>query len=865
MIKIPKHRRLALRDATFLALLLLISPGWAEAKDNKGAPVENFTIPAPASFKVPAPRVTNLSIDLRKPVEPVNRRVMGVCLMYPPFDPELTSIFQGVLDGTSGRAWAHLTTDEHWLGFMPFVRDVGIKELFAYDSHVRLETVARYNSAGDNNLTERQQAQMKAHLVQKLNLEPHPGFPDGFGITGWEIWNEPWAHKNGLWPAADLARFAIDCSKAIRGVEPTMQIGVPLFEGLEDAKTRNRALLHHIAAADVTAVDFVVTHPYSFSWFQASEEFGTYYARVSDVEAVRDHVRDAVQLALELGRGHWRVVCTEWTVHPPKIEPRYADRSIDMAAAINMAAMFGVFWEEGVDSAQVFELFGPPSHAPELTEFHLVSKTDTGLRVNPTGELLRLYGRYFRGDRYEVLHNAPAYEYRTDGKSYTVPLVIAHACHDAVNERAVFLLTNRHIDQAASVEVKLDNFRSSGVGRCITLSAEGPESTQPVIRESMIRAEKDSVSRGNVAAVFNISLPPHSTTAVVLDGAIPPTDAEFFSQRLLFIENWAVGQVMAPIADAPRRGLSAPLPASVETPEKAVQADRFGYVNLAEVGEKSGAIKEIGEGYQALATSWVFSPDEREVQLSLGLDYWGSLMVNDRTVLTVDNRRGGPSQDSHRAKATLRAGWNKVQVRVSSGQGGMGFWMAIENLKDYQFSAALQQPPWPEQWTITANRGTFVIDYGEDRDRNYEGRDTLEISPSPLRRAYLRWPTAPLPSGVSADQATFQLSLHRAFGKGSGKVYIRPILQDWDASDMTFSRGQPKLGPRLQVEADLSDEYWIFSGESLAIMREWFVDPAKNYGLAIECEGQIPVYGAITFSNPDPQKCPRLEVKLEAP
>jgi hypothetical protein len=862
MINKLTNRCLACTTTTTIVLLSLAFLG-TELKGDTDTPDGNFMVPAPASFKVPAPQVTDVSIDMRKPVEPVNRRVMGVCLMYPPFDPELTAIFQGVLDGTSGRAWAHLTTDEHWLGFMPFVRDMGIDELIAFDSHVKIETVAEYISAEENNLTERQQAQMKAHLVQKLNMEPHPGFPNGYGITGWEVWNEPWAGPNGNWPAADLARFTIDCSKAIRKVAPTMQIGVPLFEG-HDVKTRNRALLHQIAATDITAVDFVVTHPYSFSWFQASESCGTYYARVSDPEYVRDHVREAVQMALELGRGHWRVVCSEWNVHPPKVEPRYAERSTDMAAAINMAAMFGVFWEEGVDSAQFFELFGPPAHAPQLTEFHLVSKTAKGLHVNPTGELLRLYGRYFRGDRYDVQFNAGSYEYLTEGKSYQIPLVIAHACYDYDKEHAVVLLTNRHIDQAASVAVDLDNFRSSGIGRLITLSAEGPESTKPVIRESMIRKEKNLASRDSVAARFNILLPPHSTTAVVLDGVIPPTDDEILSQRIQYIENWAVGQVMAPIVDAAQRGLTAPLPASVKKPQTPVQADRFSYVNLGEVGEKSGIIKEMSEGHQAVATSWVFSPDGREVQMSLGLDYWGSLIVNDRTVLTVDERRDAPSQDTHRAKATLQAGWNKLQVRVSSGKGGMGFWMGIENLKDYQFVNSIQEPTWPEQWTITANEGAYINEHGEDRGRNYGGREFLEISPAPLRRAYLRWPTTQLPTAASPEHMTFQLRLHRAFGMGEGKVFIRPILQDWDASDLSFSHGQPELGPRLPLEANLSEEYWSFSGEALAFIKEWFADPAKNYGVAIECEGQNPVYGAITFSSPNPEKLPLLEVKIKA-
>lgn len=840
-----------------------------------------FVVPTPETVVVPAPKTATVSIDLRDIIEPVNRKVMGVCLMYPPFDPACAALFKGVLDGTSGRAWAHLTTDEQWAGFMPFVNAVGIKELFAYDPKFMggpggFKQPAKYLSEKENNLFATQQPKVYAEVIKTLNKTPHPGFPDGYGVTGWEVWNEPGFAAAGNWPTEDFARYAVDCSREIRRVEPTMDIGVPLYDGADDWRTRNPRLLRQIAAKDLNAINFVVTHPYSCNWFNSREQFGTYYARVSSAEEVRPFLRDVVKTVFDIGHGRWRVACTEWNTHPPAHEVQYWHISTDMAAAIHIAAMFGVFWDEHVDSAQVFEFFGPPEGAPQLNHFHLVSKTPTGLKVNPTGEVFRLYGRYFRGDRLTTKLDASTYTYYAQGENaqnlpkeekpqkvkYEIPLVFAHAAHDAANGRLVVMLTNRHLDKAAPVKIRLSNFRAAQTGKCLTLTTKDAESTESIIQEAV--ATNAGGNSEDASAQFKVVLPPHSVTAVLIEGEVPLTAAEMFSKNIKWVNDWRVGTIMDPVEGSSNHGLEVSLPPSVTQPKRAIKAKAdWGFIDLGAVLAEAGKFDKLSEGYQAVATSWVFSPCAREVNFSLGLDYWGTFSVNGKAVLSVQNRSNPVGPDTHRVKTGLRCGWNRLDVRLASGSKGMGFWLGIENLKDLKFSAAPEPPAWPKQWELMAKDGAYVIDHPDGRDANYSNKEVLEISPGPFRRAFIRWPIDKSSHGIAPADLSFRMILNRAYSNGAnsgeGKVYIRPVVEKWNALETTYNK-QPKLGPPLPMTAELKSGQWVFSGKELdALIKKWFLKPGENYGIAVEGDGPSGTFGAF-FNVNSPDKGPQLEI-----
>jgi alpha-L-arabinofuranosidase len=179
--------------------------------------------------------------------------------------------------------------------------------------------------------------------------------------------------------------------------------------------------------------------------------------------------------------------------------------------------MFGVFWDEGIDSAQFFDLQGA-----SRGHFHLSYQHGKELVVNPTGEVFRLYGRYFRGDRLRVKVDSPTYLYqwrdKDDGFELPVPLVIAQAANNREEGKLVVIMANRHRDGAAPAQVMLHNWRASvRTATRVTVTAQEPDLT-----ETIIITGEDMLLPGSEGSIVALQLPPHSVTALLISGSVQP-------------------------------------------------------------------------------------------------------------------------------------------------------------------------------------------------------------------------------------------------------------------------------------------------------------------------------------------------------
>jgi len=808
----------------------------------------------PFADSVPAPDAVEIRVNARNVLEPVNRRVFGVCAIFQPFDDAFRKIWAGCFDGASVRIWANTrffaggpedlaVCESAWVNVLQFVRSGRFAERFAFCPFTNIGRKARYVSEKDNNLDGRHQPSALAAYIRWLNKAAHPGFPKGFGVTGWEVWNEPQFPANGAWAADDYARYVLDCAEAVRRVDPGIEIGASLHEG---DHAWNRRMLGVIAAVDPAAIDFAVSHPYDFYWIRSRRIMGDYYARVSGAEVLRtEKIRPHVQDLFAIGHGRWRLVCSEWNTHPPGYEKPY-HVSTDIAVALHVAAMFGVFWEEHVDSAQFFQLYGRGAEG----HFSLVRRTGNGPVLNPTGEVFRLYSRWFRGQRLAVGVKTPDWGY-PGRPGVRVPAVFSQAAVDAKSARLVVMIGNRHRDRNADVLLAVTQFVPRAFTAdwyCVTVDA--PDScTARVVRRSI------AVSPGPDPRV-SLRLPPHSVSALVFTGVTPPSECELFSQRLRFVREWAVGRVLDPV-EAPDHGLAASLPADVTTPRQKVTADSTGFVNLALLLEASGKAAALREGFQAVATTWVFSPVERTVGVSLGLDYWGIVEVGGASVLEVKHPEGPPQADRYRGRMHLRPGWNLLKVRVASGSKGFGFRLALEETGDLLTDAGFARPPWPRTWRVCAGRGADVNSWKGRRNRANPDRDVLEVSPQKpnLRRAYVAWPPLALPPGADLQHVKAEIRLQRAYSKGEGRVWVRPVLEGWDPDTLTFER-QPRLGAPLPQRVPVENEIWTFAGGDVdRLVRSWIERPQAVFGIAVESD--VKGYAAF-WSDDAPRKAPRL-------
>ncbi|MBN1865562.1 MAG: DNRLRE domain-containing protein [Victivallales bacterium] len=793
------------------------------------------TIFAGQQFSVPPCKKVSIEVDVARSVEPVNRRVMGLCLIYcqPPYDQRYIDLFKGVLDGTSGHLWGGCTWEDppvsasnSLLQAMPFASAVGIEDLYYMLPDSKISRKAHYVSATDNNLDAKHQPAERARLFNYLNNTPHQGFPNGFGINRFRVWDEPQFPSNGAWPPEDYARYLVDMAKAIREVDPTVQIGAGVNEG--DMEW-NRRMLTSIAAMDIEAIRFIEPHPFSFAWIKAREEIDEYYARVSESEVHRGRIREKIKLIQELGRGNWRLDACAWNIHPPGWQPPY-HVSTDMAVGVHVAAMFGMFWEEGVHAAQFFQFSS--KRGQEEGHFYIVRDDGEDLHLMPSGEVFKLYGTYFRGARLAPVVTTPSFSYQTKWmeEAIEVPLMTAHGAYDQQHQRLVMVVANKHKQDTSQTDVSIDNFVPSiHEAELVAITSETPTSTIPVVTRSKLKLPLGPNPR------LTVECPPHSVTGVIISGKVAKPESESLPGSMAFIRQWTIADIYKSVTD---NDFNAPLKEYEEKNRfgfKSYDADSTGYVNLVSMLDISGLSGMLEKGYFADAYTWIFSPGKRTVEITGGFNERATVYLNGQKVSGVVSCRGvNPEPDDYTSSIVLNPGWNKLGVRVLSGGNGMGFMLAIDKKIDFRFATGLE-PPWPRQWTQLAEN--TYINKEVDPEKSFYQEPVLHLAKpgSVLRRGFLHWDLSGIPEEHQGRIAS-RIVLHPAWTKGDGTVWLTEITSPWEKETVSYNT-QPSRGGTVGEKIDVKDDIWVFSGKELdQLIDKWIGDNSLNHGVAIDTD-----------------------------
>ncbi len=812
-----------------------------------------FSSQSTADIEVPAPDDVTISVDLREVVEPVNRRVMGICLMYPPFSERFMEETTPIFELSSGRVWvgSQLPSAGAGMDAFRYASTADMLEVNAFNPEDHINRPAQYQSPDNNNLPDKFQPDYVAARLKMFNSTAFPGLPNGAGITGWEIWNEPQFPQNGAWPAEDFARYAMDVSRAVRRAGLSVEIGVPLHE---DDLDWNRRMLSKIAAEDPSAIQFVITHPYDFSWIRTRANLGEYYARISAAETLRvAKIDPKKELVDSMGNGRWRMVASEWNIHPEGYDPPY-NVSTDIVTAIHIASMFGHFWDANIDSAQFFELYRNKNG-----HFHLFYEDAGELHTNASGKVFQLYGTYFRGDRINTAIDSPSFQIVSHRQDIDVPVVFGQSAYDKENGRLVMVLANRHRDYEAISSVKVTNFRpNSSVFTWLTLTADEFDLTYPEIDKT-----EEPLPPGSDPE-FNIELPPHSVSLLIIEGEIPLSEAELFDGRQQFIYDWTVGGIMDPVKNVSSPQALGQKPSAQETRfSSQVSADSTGFVNLAGLLAMSGRGHNLREGFIGTARCWLFSPVKRELQISAGFDYWGQVTVNGQSVLNVTQRRGVVMPDTHRGKITLKPGWNEVRVRTASGSTGMGFWFAVEKTGDLiETTDPSVAGKWPHQFVVSPSQAAGVNAWEQRREVPQPGSEKIELSGNNYsRRGFVAWNDIQSPQGKRLKNA--EIILTPAYQKGGDDSLIKlaPVNQAWDEETLSYVR-QPERGAFLSSTGKIANtKAWSFSSNDLtALVQRWIESPGTNHGVCVLSD--VPGYAAF-YSEDSPHNAPRLILTFE--
>ncbi len=449
-----------------------------------------------------------VSIDVGQELGPVNRNVLGACVMWPakemihgkreivPYSTQAIDAVKPFLTGGSVRLWNRTTPGwtNWWLDFINHVKPERCYIFFDGVAHPKEQIY--YKSIDDHNLFGHQTPDAFAQRVKQINRSSYKNHPDGIGIQYWELWNEPRFSQNGGWPAIDHARFCLDAARKMKEVDPTIKVGPHIYGDVNDQW--NQDFLRYLSENGRDLIDFVVNHYYDTKWFQQWDIYGSYLGRVAYATEVRKMVKNDRAAVDHYGQGKWELVCTEWNTHPQRYDwPGEPTR--DLAVALFQASTLQAFIEEGMDAAQVFAL--------NSGSFGLFQGREAEEKW-PTYYVFKMFGDHMRGNRIRSNVISPGFVWNWEikdkqGQPRVVPYVTVTACvnGDQIN----LMVVNKHPDNKIDLIPQFHNLSKTVMGINVSvLSGDNSEAIVPKIHAQQLQPDTDLI----------ITLPAHSLSAI---------------------------------------------------------------------------------------------------------------------------------------------------------------------------------------------------------------------------------------------------------------------------------------------------------------------------------------------------------------
>jgi hypothetical protein len=400
-----------------------------------------------------APSAINASIRLQGGSRPVNRLVLGVGLMYPPFDTLADAL--GSFSESSVRVWSHIDA-QWWKQFETALVQLKPSKVLAFNNELsRHADKVFYRSAADNNLSAAQQVEQMLLQIQyaidrlvSINTMPAGGFY-------WEVWNEPELKKNGSWPAPDMARYANEIASAVRQKKIPVKILVPL--SMYDPVWSEQLC----AKLDPNLVDGLVNHYYYYQWNTVKLPEDEFLARASGGPILSKLIGQDKMLIDKYGKGRWALHCSEWNLEPPDFSSPPFNITRDMAAALYALDSLKIYLANDLATAQFFLFANRDQHFAAIT-----TKKDGPPIVRPAGALFGLLHKHLNGQLLELAVDSEGYERRAKNEtsSTKIAYINAMAARKADGYGALFV-SNKHPSLGAEVDV-------SGFGLPPTVDAD---------------------------------------------------------------------------------------------------------------------------------------------------------------------------------------------------------------------------------------------------------------------------------------------------------------------------------------------------------------------------------------------------------
>jgi hypothetical protein len=388
-----------------------------------------------------APSIVSASIKIQGRRRPINRLVLGVGLMYPPFDSLADAL--STFSQSSVRVWSHADAP-WWKQFETALVQMRPLKILAFNNELsRHSDKVFYRSAADNNLSVSQQVEQVLLQIQfaigrlaSINAMPSGGFY-------WEVWNEPELKKNGSWPAPDMARYANEIALAVRQKKIPAKILVPL-------SMYDQAWSEEMCSTlDPDLVDGLVNHYYYYQWNNVKLPQDEFLARASGGPILSKLIGQDKMLVEKYGKGRWTLHCSEWNLEPPDFSSPPFNITRDMAAALYALDALKIYLANDLATAQFFLLANRDQHFSAIT-----TKKVGPPVVRPAGALFGLLHKHLNGQLVELAVDSDSYERRAKNEMLPteIPYISALAARQANGAGALFI-SNKHPSLGAEVDV----------------------------------------------------------------------------------------------------------------------------------------------------------------------------------------------------------------------------------------------------------------------------------------------------------------------------------------------------------------------------------------------------------------------------
>jgi alpha-N-arabinofuranosidase len=399
----------------------------------------------------------------------------------------------------------HFGTDE----FMAFCKKVGGEPYLCINAGTgTIEEAANWveycNGTGD---------------TRYATLRRQNGHPEPYKVRYWGLGNEVYGfwqigHKN----AEDYAKFALECAKMMKWVDPTIQL---VACGSADDPAWNNKVLAEL----VNLVDFISLHDYEGTddYYELLGSVGHFEHQIKRMDAAIEltdslRAKDPIQSWVFPEVKHKKriqIACDEWNIWyrkrdiwrrdvPNPIEERYNLRdALWVATSLNLLQRMGGI----VTLANLSELAN--AMAPIFT-------SKTGMFLQATYFPMKLYTRECGSLYLASSVRSPAFS----SKSYhDVPYLDVSATTDDGKKMLSLAVVNRHQSQSIATTIAVENAHLDRTAQVFEINGASVDVENSFSEPNNVRIErKDSVQAGSA---FAYTFPAHSITLLKMNIVAP--------------------------------------------------------------------------------------------------------------------------------------------------------------------------------------------------------------------------------------------------------------------------------------------------------------------------------------------------------